>query len=107
MREFGFDYRRPVPSGRVVFHVRNRGLLTHEMLVLSLPEDFPPVDVQLRSGKPATVPTVASHLRPAGSSGRFALDLSPGRYAMVCLIRDPDGVVHASKGMTSEFRVSE
>lgn len=106
MREYGFDHASLVAAGRVVFRVRNAGTLTHELVLVALPEDFPPIDVQLHSGDRQGVDTVAAvHNRPPGTTTTFSSDLSPGRYAFICFVKDPDGVSHALKGMSSEFRV--
>ncbi len=76
------------------------------MTIERLPEDFPPIDKQLRSKTRRAAPTVAYHhpLGP-GASDAIALDLTPGRYAMVCFIEGRDGTPHGLKGMNSEFRV--
>ena len=106
LREYRFDYEPPAAPGRVVFRVRNGGKLSHELLLLPLPEDFPPIREQVRGKTRRAVGTLAflKPLRPR-RSGVFAVDLKPGRYAMVCLIEGPRGETHAMKGMTSEFRV--
>jgi uncharacterized cupredoxin-like copper-binding protein len=106
MREYGFDHRPSLPRGRVVLRVRNAGRLRHEMTLERLPEDFPPIDEQLRSKTRRAVATLA-YLHPLGpgASDAIAVDLGPGRYAMVCFIEGRDGTAHALKGMNSEFRV--
>jgi hypothetical protein len=106
MREYRFDHPPQVAPGRVVFTVRNAGALRHELVLLALPEDFPPIDQQLHSDERRAVDTLAAlHDRDPGTRDTFAADLAPGRYAFVCFIRDPDGVAHALKGMNSELRV--
>lgn len=105
MSEFRFDYKSPIPPGRVVFRTHNVGSLDHELILLPLPKDFPPLAVQLGSGKPVALPTLASNFRRAGTSGTFAVDLEKGRYGMVSLVKGSDGEVDGHKGMFSEFRV--
>jgi hypothetical protein len=106
MREFRFEQAPLAAEGRVVFRVRNAGNVTHELVLVALPEDFPPIDEQLRSEERQGVDTVvAIHDRPPGNRTTFASDLQPGRYAFICFVRDPDGVSHALKGMSAEFRV--
>lgn len=106
MREYGYAYDRSIASGRTVFRVRNAGRLSHELVLIPLPKNFPPINVQLRS-KTRQVIAPLAHLQPvqAGGSGTFAVNLAPGRYAMVCFLKDREGVSHARKGMSSEFRV--
>lgn len=106
LREYRFDYKPPMSSGRAVFRVRNDGKLTHELVLLPLPKDFPPIEQQLGGKRRRSVGTLAflKPLRP-GKTGVFAVDLQPGRYAMVCFLNGSDGISHARKGMASEFRI--
>lgn len=106
MEEYRFDLRPRVPRGRVVFRARNTGTRRHELVLLPIPEDFPPIAEQLRGKRRRIVGTLAfiQPLRPRGA-GVLAVDLRPGRYAMVCLLQGRDGVRHAERGMATEFRV--
>lgn len=106
MREYSFGYKRPVPAGRVVFRIQNRGTVVHYLTLVPLPEDMPPIDVQLHGPTRRNLPEFAG-IRPhsPGTSGTFAVDLVRGqRYAMLCFVATPDGENHALKGMSSEFR---
>lgn len=106
MREYRFEHAPLAVAGRVVFRLRNAGSSTHELVLVGLSEDFPPIDEQLRSEERQGVDTVvAIHDRPPGNRTTFASDLQAGRYAFICFVTDPDGVSHALKGMSSEFRV--
>jgi len=106
MVDYRFRHQRSLPAGRVVFRVYNAGHLDHDLNLVRLPEDLPPLDVQLHAPDRRVLPTVAglSERRPGGR-GAFAVDLAAGRYGLVCFVEDADGVVHAQKGMDSEFRV--
>jgi uncharacterized cupredoxin-like copper-binding protein len=107
MREYGFDHPPTVPAGRVVFNVTNAGSSVHELILVALPPETLPIAEQLRSESRMGVDTVATlRKRAPGSQTTFAADLAPGRYAFICFVNDPDGVSHADKGMTSEFRVA-
>lgn len=107
MDEYRFQYDRPVPRGRVVFTVRNVGQLTHEVVLTQLGKDFPPIADQLKGSERRFATTIAALPRRAPGEGTvFAIDLAPGRYALLCFVREGDGVPHARKGMSSEFRVS-
>ncbi len=106
MKEYRLDYERPVPGGRVVFRVVNAGRYVHRLSMLPLPEDFPPIDQQLRGRQRRVVAPLAGvpGLRP-GSSDSFAVDLVPGqRYGVVDLSGNPNGQSNALLGMASEFR---
>ena len=107
MREYAFDYSKAIAPGRVVFRVTNVGRLSHSLTLVSLPEEFPPLDEQLHSDTRRAAATIARlPARSAGSTGTFAVDLQPGRYGLVCFVQDDDGIIHALKGMNSEFRVA-
>lgn len=111
MNEYAFDYDQAggdvLRSGRVVFRARNVGRLEHALRLVQLPEDMPgTIQQQLRSSERRAVTVVMDLLaRPPGSEGFFAVDLAPGRYAMICFVEDADGRQHAVKGMSSEFWV--
>ncbi len=99
---------RQMPQGRTVFRVRNDGDLAHDLSLVRLPEDVPPIAEQLRSGDRRAVPTIARLApRPPDDHDIFAVDLTIGRYAILCFIKDADDATHASKGMALEFRVGE
>lgn len=107
MREYRFDYdQSSVPRGRVVFRGRNIGHRTHAIVLVALPEGFPPINEQLHSKTRRGLATLAylHPLRP-GMSDSFAVELAPGRYAMISFVKGRDGVPDALKGMNSEFRV--
>jgi hypothetical protein len=106
MTEYRFDHLPEAPAGRVVIRAHNAGSLPHSMVLVQLDEDLPPLDQQLHSDTRRAVPTLAQvPAHPPGSSDTLAVDLTPGRYGFVCFVKDPDGVPHSLKGMSSEFRV--
>ena len=106
MREYSFQHPAEIAPGRVVFRIHNAGAEPHSIVLVELPEELPPLAEQLRSDTRRAVANLAQlPERPAGSRDTFAVDLVPGRYGMVCFVRDADGVSHALKGMTSELRV--
>jgi hypothetical protein len=107
LRDYRFVYdRSSIAPGRTVFQVRNTGDRRHELGLIPLPENFPPLDAELRS-KTSRAVALLARLQPIGpdTSGTFAVNLTPGRYGMVCFVTAPDGTPHALKGMNSEFRV--
>lgn len=107
--EYQFRHPRPVPAGRVVFRVVNQGALEHELTLVPLGDDVPPVDEQIRSRNPRLVtPLARVPPRQPNQTGSFAADLAAGqRYGLVCYVRNPDGQNHASLGMSSEFRAGQ
>lgn len=107
MREYHFDLPDILPRGRVVFRARNAGRVPHDLALVLLGEDVPPIAEELRNERGRLVRTLASMPpRAPGATGTFAVDLAPGRYAVICFVADQDGAQHARKGMASEFRVA-
>jgi hypothetical protein len=104
--EYRFDYRRPVPAGRVVFHVVNAGSAVHRVSMLALPEDLPPIMQQLRgSQRRGIVPFASIGGLAPGDANSFAVDLAAGqRYAIIDVGDGPGGRSNALLGLASEFR---
>ncbi|MFP5316874.1 MAG: hypothetical protein ACLGI2_01125 [Acidimicrobiia bacterium] len=104
--DFRFEVSAELTPGRVVVEVANRGTVNHSLNLIVLPEDFPPLDRQLRGEERRGVPTLAQvPTRRPGQASRFALDLRAGRYGLVCFVVDADGLTHGEQGMNHEFRV--
>lgn len=105
MRDYRFAHQRSVSRGRIVLRVRNAGRHKHDLTLVPLAANLPLSD--LFRGEGHTFATLANlpDLRPGGGH-TFAVDLPPGRYAMLCFVKGRRGVVHAEgKGMLSELRV--
>lgn len=106
MEEYRLAHFATVPRGRVVFRFHNAGTLDHGPVLIPLPADAPPIAVQLRGSERRSVSPLAGIApSPPGSRRSLAVDLRPGRYALICTIADPDGRTHAVKGMASDLRV--
>lgn len=108
LQEYNIGHTPHVPSGRVMFALRNSGRVPHRPSLVPLTEDVPPIDQQLRGAERRAVSPFAgvTTLGP-GERGVFAVDLEPGRrYAFICFAADEDGRPHAVKGMSSEFRAA-
>jgi hypothetical protein len=106
MVDHRFELDRPVPRGRVVFQFDNAGQAPHNVVMIPLAEELPPIDVQLRGSERRFVePFAGIYERAPGDSGSFAVDLLPDqRYAMVCTTPGADGRPHWTEGMATEFR---
>ncbi|HUP70256.1 MAG TPA: hypothetical protein VM142_10635 [Acidimicrobiales bacterium] len=106
MSDFRFTHSSVLAPGRTVFRARNAGRVNHELVLVPLPEGFPPIDKQLRGSTRRRLPNLAFiPPRRPGTTSVFAVDLVAGRYAFICPIADTDGVAHFLKGMSSEFVV--
>lgn len=106
LAEYRIEPPAAVEAGRVVFAVTNTGELEHELLVVRLPEDLPPLDEQLRgTNRRHVLPLAGLPPVPPGADATFAADLTAGRYGLVCFLTDADGQPHALEGMNAEFVV--
>lgn len=106
--EHTVDYDGDIPTGRVVFRVRNAGTESHRLALIPLPEDMPPIHEQLASDDRRPVePLAGTSNRGPGEVGVIAVDLQPGRYGLVCFATDDDGTSHARKGEATEFTLPE
>ena len=106
MTENHFAYSTSIGRGRTVFVALNKGHVMHRLELVPLPKDFPPIAVQLHGTVRRPVQVIASTPQtPPGQTGSFAVDLSPGRFALVSFLIDQDGISQAVKGMATEFVV--
>lgn len=106
LEEYAFNVSEPVPPGRVVFELINRGDEAHELVLLRVPEETGGLEDLLASLSPrALPPTFVVPPRDPGQSAAFAVDLEPGRYGLICFVEDAGGVQHHRLGMVAEFGV--
>lgn len=108
MLDFSFAYdSRMLRPGRNTLRFDNVGKLPHSVVLFSIPDGAPSLEVQNEAndfGPEVALATLFTHA--PGARGVFAVDLiSRGRYAFFCRSSDADGVPHYRKGMMSEFRV--
>lgn len=108
--EHDVRYDGPVPAGRVVFRVDNAGEQPHQLSLLSLAENSPPIQEQLQD-TPDQSPVLLAQvpLLGPGETSMFAAGLAGGqRYALVDLSGAPDDdTTHAELGMAVEFQTSD
>jgi uncharacterized cupredoxin-like copper-binding protein len=108
MFEYEFVVVQPLRKGRHSFYVVNRGSQVHQASVVRLNPGASAKDVltALNQGKPSSLPGTLiggmSGLEP-GRDGTFTADLTPGRYAIMCLFSN--GESHAAKGMVMNFTI--
>lgn len=77
---------QPMPAGRVVFRMVNSGQSAHNLILIPVPEDLPPIEEQIRGSRRRLVePYGGIYDRLPGDTGMFAVNLLPGqRYAILC-----------------------
>lgn len=106
MRDYSFDFKASsIPRGRVVFQITNAGKRYHQLALIPLPPDFPPLKQQLEGTTRQVVHELVSSppLQP-GASDTFAANLTAGRWGFVDFFIGPEGS-HAAKGDAAEFVV--
>jgi hypothetical protein len=108
--DFDFGFFGPIKAGPHTFHVRNHGTQPHEVLVVQLAtgasvKDFVAYRPESMEPPPG-VPVGGITGIGKGGEAFFSVNLSPGRYGLVCFFPDPiTGVPHFTRGMMSEFMV--
>ena len=88
-----------VKAGRVVFAIRNRAAMAHELIVIRTDQvpDALPIDggKAKEDGKVGGVANIS-----ASVSRKLALDLTPGRYVLICNVPG-----HYQLGMHTQLTV--
>ena len=110
----GFQLPSPFPRHGLL-RVANQGTRPHEVNFLALPpgRGLPAIEPYLRALKASSLLQPPPPLKPAGGVAALApggtailpVDLKPGRYLAICLVRGPDGEPHALHGMLQTFTV--
>ena len=108
--DFALSLPPQVTAGAVTFHLVNSGVELHQAQLIKLEEgktivDFaeamrhegpPPSWVKFLGGPNGIAP---------GQETSTTEVVTPGQYAVLCLIPSPDGVIHVMKGMIQPFEV--
>ena len=109
-KEYGYEMPKSIPAGPTLFHLTDDGNLLHQMTLIRLKRGKTLADL----GKlpPGPLPAWAVLLggpntpMPKGGQSEDAVDLSPGHYAVVCMIPGDGGVPHMMKGMVTPLTVT-
>ena len=111
MFEYEFVVVQPLRKGRHTFYVINRGSQIHQASLVRLHAGASAEDVltALEENVPVRLPGTLiggmSGLEP-GRDGTFTAELTPGRYAMMCLFSSAHASQsHAAKGMVMNFTI--
>ena len=110
MFEYEFVVVQPLRKGRHTFYVINRGSQIHQAIFIRLNHGASADDALAAlqqdnpSGLPGTLIGGMTGLEP-GRDGMFTTELTPGRYAIMCLFGNPHAQSHAAKGMVMNFTI--
>lgn len=108
--DYRFQMPATLPAGPTEFHLTNRSPQLHHLTLVKLGKgktfsDF----TALPPGAPPPSWAVfvggANAAAPGGGQADTAVDLKPGRYAVICLIPGPDGKPHFMHGMAKALTV--
>ncbi|MEO8448716.1 MAG: hypothetical protein ABI647_02935 [Gemmatimonadota bacterium] len=109
--DFAFELPAKVRPGLTTIHLLNGGTELHHVWLLKLGQGKTLADL-LAALKPETpFPAWATSIggpNAPGPGGEFSatLELTPGRYAVICVIPSADGKPHVMKGMSKSFEVA-
>jgi hypothetical protein len=110
-QEFTFDAPDTLPAGFTRVNLMNHGVEPHHLVVVrldsghvvgellqSVSAEKVPNWVTLLGGPNATMP---------GSTTETLIELTPGNYAILCVIPSTDGTPHVAKGMVRQLTVKD
>lgn len=105
--EYAFGAPDTIPAGRVVFRLSNLGQVNHVAAMIPLADGESIRDLmgrgkvlELRGARELLGGPVTS---VEDRASEVLVTLAPGRYAIFCYLRGPDGQSHAGKGMVREI----
>lgn len=107
LADYDFVFDDPVPSGRLVVEVANVGEAAHELVLAPMPDGAGGDVEELVASEERRLlsPIYSTAQHQPGETGRFAVNLGPGRYLLACFLADDGGTPHYEKGMLAELTV--
>lgn len=110
-REYAFEAPKQIPAGLTTFRFTVKGKEPHHGIMVRLDEGKTFDDLAAAIKNPGPQPSWA-HLDggmmigdPAKGSN-VTMNLTPGKYALICFVPSPDGVAHVAKGMFAPIEVT-
>jgi hypothetical protein len=109
MRDHGFQLTAPVSGGHPLWHLQNIGTEPHQAVLIRLPEGVSEYTERtwLSSGGRGVrggIPSGGVVELPADADAWFQIDLSPGRYLLLCSELEEEGR-HFDLGMIYRFQI--
>ncbi len=111
-REYAFDAPKRIPAGLTTFRFMVKGKEPHHGMMVRLDEGKTFEDLAAAIKTPGPPPSWA-HLDGGMMIGdpekgsNVTMNLTPGKYALICFIPSPDGVPHVAKGMMTPIEVTD
>jgi hypothetical protein len=109
--DFTFEAPAEVPSGLTTFVMQNAGPNLHHMVIVRVDSGKTAEDVRAAFSMPGPPPAWLSFVGgpnapDPGQESNATLDLTPGSYALLCLVDIPGGVPHIAQGMVKALNVT-
>lgn len=110
LKDYGFQFSKPITAGKHTIHVMNEGPQEHEVIMLKLAPgkhvaDFNKWALGDMQGPPPAMPIAGMAAMAKSRTGIFTDDFTPGTYAITCYVPAPDKKMHSEHGMSTEFTV--
>ena len=112
MIDFAFGLSGNVASGSQTIGVTNNGQQEHGAFLVRLDPDatatefLAAVEPGAPPGRPPGLALGGFQAIDPGGRGTFTADFTPGNYALICFVEDPEtGAPHFVLGMLEEFTV--
>ena len=109
-KEYQFEMPDTIPAGPTLFHLTDEGKQLHHVTLVKLEQGKTLAD--FTALPPGPFPAWAVFMggpntpAPNGGQNAAAVDLSPGNYAVICVIPGPDGKPHMMNGMVKALTVT-
>lgn len=107
---YAFASPDTIEAGNVTFRFANHGQEWHHLVLVALPEGKGIGDIvsgTVGEEFPTWMkPVGGPNALDPGAQGETTVSLTPGHYAMICVISSADKVMHMKKGMAREFVVT-
>src|SRR5262249_11048316 len=108
LQDHNYKLTAPIPAGKSTWLVRNGGTERHQALVVRLPERVSESAVRnwITNGSRGDQPgeQAAKVELDAGKETRIGVDLAPGRYILLCGMKEDEGF-HFDLGMIYRFTI--
>jgi hypothetical protein len=109
MTDYRFTFSTPLTAATHIIRVRNEGTQPHMLVVVRLLPGKTVHDVvawdKTRQGPPPAVPIGGVSEMDRGNEALASIELTAGRYAVMCFSDAPDGKSHLDHGMAQEVTV--
>ncbi len=109
--DFSYDAPATIPAGMTTVNFVNDGPSLHQAQIVRLDSSKTISDLKAALGQPGPLPGWLVELGgpnavDPGLTANATLNLSPGNYALLCVVNVPGGIPHFVKGMVQPLTVT-